>query len=83
MDKCLKFNFIQGNKNDCTPYKITPRNAVILDIYQDATQVFVPLQSFCYLTSIGCYRGLAIKRMYKLIVISSAPGKVRGANLPW
>ena len=28
LDKCLKSKSIQGDKNDCTLYKITPRNAV-------------------------------------------------------
>ena len=28
LDKCLIFKSFQGDKNDCIPYKITPRNAV-------------------------------------------------------
>ena len=28
LDKCPKFMSIQGDKNDCTLYKMTPRNPV-------------------------------------------------------
>ena len=28
LDKRLKFKSIQGDKNDCTLYKINPRNAI-------------------------------------------------------
>ena len=28
LDKCLKFKPIQGDENDCTFHKITPRNAL-------------------------------------------------------
>ena len=33
LNKCLKFKSIRRNNNDCILYKITPRNAAILDIY--------------------------------------------------
>ena len=33
LDKCLIFKSIRGDKNDCTLYKIAPRNAINLDIY--------------------------------------------------
>ena len=33
LNKCLKFKSIQGDKDHCTLWKITPQNAMNLEIY--------------------------------------------------
>ena len=48
LDKCLKLKSIRGggDKNDCTPYKITPGNAINFGHISSCGTIVPELQSF-------------------------------------
>ena len=47
MDKCVKFKFIWGDRNDNNPYKITPGMPPVLDIYSVVTVQFAIMNDAC------------------------------------